>query len=1068
MNEPQNGTILQNLRDFTVQIRDPENGRIHGTGLAITMDGKVITCAHVIHAILTVHPRDAANAEVGVYFPQARGDERKAYRATVAQCFPSHDDDVVVLQLDAPPPLGPEQLPTLGTAEPSAFHPFRSFGFRRLAQYQAGHAHGTIFDAVPSPQGYTLHAEPIQLESNQINQGMSGAGILDVERNLVVGLIAEVHKAKPDGIDQGTSWGINARVLTIPPLAVALQDTPLPKATAPQPQADFQKVARQIQPVSPDAQFHAAPPPLAEWVGRTELLDGLTRDYSDPNRRVTGLIGFGGEGKSSLARKWVDSLGDFQNRPTGVFWWGFYDNQNVDEFFEAALAFISGGQIDLTRVRSSSVRAQVIAAMLANGRYLFVLDGLEVLQRQDGDDYGLLRSPALQTFLELFAAPGHNSFCLITSRAPLLDLLAYTSYTHRDVGPVSVPDGRALLRELGVTGPDAALDQLVRQWDGHALTLSLLGSYLHWRHKGDIAFADQFDPVGSRHASTLPEDAPDEARQRYSHVHRVLRRYDEHLTAAERAFMTLFSAFRTPVAPDAFARVFRTPPEPTAGRGGSRARPDEGDHKGSPLQTALAELNDTQFDGLLTRLVGYRLLRHNEAANTYTTHPLVRNHYLALLTGSGQAAQTHDQLKAYYLALAGDTPHQPTLADLAPLIEVVYHACCAGAYDEAYQIHDERIIQKERFVLLHQLGSFETELALMQQFFPGGDTSQEPQVSKASNKSWILNMVGACLMSLGRLATAVPFYERGNQMDAELEDWHNASIGYRNLAELNAHLGRLAASATAAEEALTLARRAEDKWDERTSLSHQAWAAHLRGQLDEASAAFQQAEVLERENDSSKQYLYSLRGIQHAEHLRRVGQAEYARRVTAANLEILTRLRAPHQISMCHRVLGELDADAGGAEEIASAHDHFDTAITIARSISARDVLIEALLARGRWAAKLVYANPDLTGAPEGSLTTKIEPGHLSGLTPIVPGHLSGLTSLQQAFADLREALGYATDGGYRRYEADSRIALAWAHLASGSPTDARQEATRAQTMSLDMGYHWGQVDAAEILNRLP
>jgi hypothetical protein len=311
MTEPQNGTILQNLRDFTVQIRDPETDRIHGTGLAITMDGKVITCAHVIKSILDVHPREAANAEIGVYFPQARGDERKAYRATVAQCFASHDDDVVVLQLDAPPPLGPEQLPTLGTAEFSAFHPFRSYGYRRLAQYQAGHAHGTILDVVEAPEELTLHADPVQLESKQINQGMSGAGVLDTERNLVVGLIAEVYKAQADGIDQGTGWAANARVLAIPPLTVALQDAPLPKAAAPQPQADFQQVARQIQPVPPDSQFHAAPPPLAEWVGRTELLDGLTHDYNDPNRRVTGLIGFGGEGKSSLARKWVDSLGDF-------------------------------------------------------------------------------------------------------------------------------------------------------------------------------------------------------------------------------------------------------------------------------------------------------------------------------------------------------------------------------------------------------------------------------------------------------------------------------------------------------------------------------------------------------------------------------------------------------------------------------------------------------------------------------------------------------------------------------------------------------------------------------------
>ncbi|MCB8980267.1 MAG: trypsin-like peptidase domain-containing protein [Ardenticatenaceae bacterium] len=1092
MNESQNGTILQNLRDFTVQIRDPDTDRIHGTGLAITMDGKVITCAHVIYSILTVHPRDAANAEIGVYFPQARGDERKAYRATVAQCFPSHDDDVVVLQLDAPPPLGPEQLPILGTAEPSAFHPFRSFGFRRLAQYQAGHAHGTIFDAVPSPEGYTLHTEPIQLESNQINQGMSGAGILDVERNLVVGLIAEVHKAKPDGIDQGTSWGINARVLTIPPLAVALQDAPLPKAAAPQPQADFQQVARQIRSVSPDAQFHAAPPPLAEWVGRTELLAGLTRDYDDPNRRVTGLIGFGGEGKSSLARKWVDLLlageaeiGDRRleiqdaqspisnlatagrpSPPTGIFWWGFYDNQNVDEFFEAALDFVSGGQIDPTRMRSSSVRAQVIAAMLANERYLFVLDGLEVLQRQEGDEYGLLRSPDLQTFLELFAAPGHSSFCLITSRAPLLDLLAYTSYTHRDVGPVSVPDGRALLRQLGVTGPNTALDQLVRQWDGHALTLSLLGSFLKWQHDGDITFANEFNAlVGSQHAATLPEDAPDEARQRYSHVHRVLRRYDEHLTVAERAFMTLFSAFRTPVAPDAFARVFRGKSADFAddadekpgfldrllnrtpkGRGEAVIRPGGGQADGLPLQGVLAKLDEVEFEELLARLVGYRLLRHNEAADTYTTHPLVRSHYLALLTGSGQAEKTHDQLKDYYLALAGDTPHQPTLADLAPLIEVVYHACRAGAYDEAWDIYWQRF-QAGRAIIIHILGAYETNLNILFGFFRDGNTSQEPQVSKANIKSWILNEVGLCLMNLGRLATAVPFYERAVKLYAEQKDWSNASAGYQNLADLNANLGRLAASATAAEEALTLARRAENKWNEGVSLAWKGWSSHLIGEKELASKSFEQMEDLYKEHEKEP-FGYSLPGIQHAEHLRRVGQADYARRVTAANLEILTRLRIINQISMCHRVLGELDADAGGAEAIAAARDHFDTALTIARSISFRAVLIEALLARGRWAAKLVYA--DLTVAPDTSTTT-----------PIVPGHLSGLT---QAFSDLREALGYATDGGYRRYEADSRTALAWAHLASNNPAAAKQEASRAQTMSIDMGYHWGQVDATEVL----
>jgi hypothetical protein len=212
----------------------------------------------------------------------------------------------------------------------------------------------------------------------------------------------------------------------------------------------------------------------------------------------------------------------------------------------------------------------------------------------------------------------------------------------------------------------------------------------------------------------------------------------------------------------------------------------------------------------------------------------------------------------------------------------------------------------------------------------------------------------------------------------------------------------------------------------------------LLGEVDVAGEAFGQAEALEQEIDSNNQYIRSLWGIQHAEHLLRVGQTDYAQRATIANLTICERNRWSFMISICHRVLGQLDAAEG---HDTTAQTHFDTALTIARGISHRPALIEALLARGRWAARL--PSPDLTGLP----------------------NLSGL--LAQAFSDLREALGYATDGRYRIYEADIRVALAWVHLAAQKATAARQEAARAQTMSQEMSYHWGQVDAAEVLAAL-
>ncbi|TEU13837.1 MAG: serine protease, partial [Anaerolineales bacterium] len=300
---------LQNLRDFTVQIRRPSDETIVGTGIAVTMDGQVVTCAHVVEAALGAHPRQADGAEVGVYFPQARGGEEKARRATVACCFPQHDDDVVLLQLvGEPSPLAPEQIPVLGTAEASDGHGFRSYGYRRLEKYIAGHAHGVILGCVECPEGFSLQADPVQLESKQINQGMSGAAVLDMERNLVVGIVSEFWLPPDRSLqDRDTAWAVNARVLSLEPLGLELQDEPYPKRAAPQPKTDVEAARAAVAPDLGLA-WNNAPAPLEEWVGREELLQAITRDWADPDRRVTGLIGFGGEGKSSLARQSVENI----------------------------------------------------------------------------------------------------------------------------------------------------------------------------------------------------------------------------------------------------------------------------------------------------------------------------------------------------------------------------------------------------------------------------------------------------------------------------------------------------------------------------------------------------------------------------------------------------------------------------------------------------------------------------------------------------------------------------------------------------------------------------------------
>ncbi len=539
---------LQDVRNFTVQIRHAETDEIVGTGIAISMDGEIVTCRHVVEDAGIKPAEDMETGEVGVYFPKS-SSSNKNHRATLARYFSDSDDDVVVLKVIGGFPLAPEQIAILSDADGSVNNKFRSYGYRELDNFDAGWADGKIMGSVEPPQDATLLVEPIQLDSKHINHGMSGAAVLDTKRNLVVGIISMSYFADRTGKDRDTAWAVDAKVITFDPLSVSIYEKEfLERKESAKPSEEVMSTAKESVGRDLSLTDYPAPVPPSEWVGRTELLAGLNQDWNDAVTKIVGLIGFGGEGKSSLAGKWIaDLLQDPQQKqPDGLFWWSFYDRRSVDEFFEAALTYLSGNDEELLqRAKSPNARAHLVAGMLYSGDYLFVLDGLEVMQRQEGDNYGEFISADLSRFLEYFSAPGHASFCLITSRAPVFDLMDTTSYRHRDVTRLSDNEGCTLLRNVGVKkGSDADLKKAVNLWDGHAITLSLIGAFLAEAHQGDIAHLSDIEPPTA--------DEP-----RYERVHRILRRYDEHLRKEERAFLLLFSAFRIPVKEEAFEKVFR-------------------------------------------------------------------------------------------------------------------------------------------------------------------------------------------------------------------------------------------------------------------------------------------------------------------------------------------------------------------------------------------------------------------------------------------------------------------------------------------------------------------------------
>ncbi|MDI6735335.1 MAG: tetratricopeptide repeat protein [bacterium] len=66
----------------------------------------------------------------------------------------------------------------------------------------------------------------------------------------------------------------------------------------------------------------------------------------------------------------------------------------------------------------------------------------------------------------------------------------------------------------------------------------------------------------------------------------------------------------------------------------------------------------------------------------------------------------------------------------------------------------QKIQRRKEYFLIHKLGAWDTDLAIIQNFFPDGDVQKEPLVSKIEAKSFLIAEAGLSMKNLGRLKEA--------------------------------------------------------------------------------------------------------------------------------------------------------------------------------------------------------------------------------------------------------------------------------------------------------------------------
>jgi tetratricopeptide (TPR) repeat protein len=992
---------LQDLRNFTVQIRHASSADIVGTGILASSDGKILTCAHVVRDC-GVEPRVAGAGPVGIYFPRAN----RGFQAHVAAFLPKHEDDVVILQIqDLDVPFGREQVAAIGAASGSEGNRFRSYGYSRLGSIAGRYVPGTIMGPVEgnADLGASLLLELVQLHTRDIRPGASGAAVLDDQRNLVVGIITSRWNPGGASEDDDIGWATDAGILSHAPFDFHLRANDVPLLVAPQ--SDLKVDASQMR------VFRAGSDRIGEldipssqaesFVDREDLLQAISTDWSNTRHRVTCLVGPTGVGKTAAARMWIKRMTADSPLalPDMVFWHSFSSRADIDVFFEKAVSSLLTQGTDVSQYPSVAAKAEFLAALLPVKRFLFVLDGIDVLQQQSGNLVGQLENNDLRDFLKYFAGTGHHSFCLITSRLPILDLIGFTTYAQREVEPLTLSSSRELLSRLGLAPDEGQLMALLEACRGYPLALKVAASTLQTAPTSRAApFAQTL--LGS--AQTLSA----------STIYQLILERLADLSTRELTILRVIGSFRTPPGRDALQAVL----------GATRHEP--------PVQVGLEDFTGSELASALEHLVAENWSSYDSRTHTYEVHPLVSEYLSAAPAQNDVLAEfqaIHERIEHYYLSLCESLRFRPSLEDLRPLGEALHHACRAGHYDAAYGILVDRIYQGKRRLIVNELGAWEAALTMLSDFFPEGVTSKEPLVKDPEKKSWLLNETGLALSIVGQLDAATDSYERSILVASESENWRSASNAYYNLAELRVLRGNLHYGMDAATRAADLALRSGDEKPLSISLACKAWISSLQGNLDQANAHFQEAQHVRRRMLPHRPYLTGLSGIWYADYLRRMHRRARAFSVTKANRVVATRYRWANELSRCHRLLGDLRADAGLKE---AAQNHYGKAVEIARTTSNRMVLIEALLARGRWA-----------GRQE--------------------------SNSHKALTDLRSGLEHAINGQFRLYEVDLRVALACTYFVSANRDAALPEAQRAQRLSREIGYHWGSVDAEAVLSQL-
>jgi tetratricopeptide (TPR) repeat protein len=624
-------------------------------------------------------------------------------------------------------------------------------------------------------------------------------------------------------------------------------------------------------------------------------------------------------GKSALVNRWLATL-----REAGwpgaerVYGWSFYSQgtdrlSSSDAFIDAALRWF--GDPDPTQ-GSAWDKGERLAALVAKTRTILVLDGLEPLQWGPGVEHGKLKDQAVCALVKELGAQ-NQGVCLITTRIALTDLEALGGphgVAALDLDHLSAEAGAELLAAHGVKGPPAELRDAAREYDGHSLALTLLGSYVRKAHKGDVRRRALIPPLAGKPA------------------HRMMATYERWFAGKpELAVLRMLGLFDRPATGEEI--------------GALRAEPAV-----VGLTDTLAGVGEGGWNEAVTTLRDVGLLaRAEEPDERVDAHPLVREHFGQQLRREQPEAwrEGHRRLYEHLRKTAKERPD--TIEEMAPLYAAVVHGCQAGKNQEALlDVWWKRIRREDEHFSLKKLGAFGSEVAMLSAFFDPPWERLAPGLTEPAQAA-VLNSAGHALQALGRLPEATGLVRLGLERNIAQEAWTNAASVASCLSDLLQARGELSEAMAQARRSVQLADKSGDAFQRMGTRTTLAAALHATGLREDAAAQFEEAERMQKAWQPAYPRLYSFPGFQYCDLLLDQGRDAEVRERAAQSLAWVDCNHGLLSIALDHLSLGRghlLAAQRTLAGDLAAAASHLQQAVDGLRRAGAQDMLPLGLLAR--------------------------------------------------------------------------------------------------------------------------